>query len=48
MPEYKAPLRDILFLIDHVFDFHSNYAAQGATDARSDIYNAILEEAAKF
>ncbi|MGV8435755.1 acyl-CoA dehydrogenase N-terminal domain-containing protein, partial [Pseudomonas aeruginosa] len=22
MPEYKAPLRDMRFLIDEVFDFH--------------------------
>ncbi|MHC8317417.1 acyl-CoA dehydrogenase C-terminal domain-containing protein [Pseudomonas sp. LB3P31] len=48
MPEYKAPLRDMRFLIDHVFDFHSNYAALGATDASPDMVNAILEEGAKF
>ncbi|MFS2202321.1 acyl-CoA dehydrogenase C-terminal domain-containing protein [Pseudomonas sp. Pseusp3] len=48
MPEYKAPLRDMRFLIDHVFDFHGNYAALGATDASPDMVNAILEEGAKF
>lgn len=48
MPEYKAPLRDMRFLIDHVFDFHSNYAALGATDASPDMVAAILEEGAKF
>jgi len=48
MPEYKAPLRDMRFLIDHVFDFHSNYAALGASDASPDMINAILEEGAKF
>ena len=48
MPEYKAPLRDMRFLIDHVFDFHSNYAALGATDASPDMVNAILDEGAKF
>ncbi|MDZ5434705.1 acyl-CoA dehydrogenase C-terminal domain-containing protein [Pseudomonas fluorescens] len=48
MPEYKAPLRDMRFLIDHVFDFHSNYAALGANDASPDMINAILEEGAKF
>ncbi|MNB61813.1 Acryloyl-CoA reductase (NADH) [compost metagenome] len=48
MPEYKAPLRDMRFLIDHVFDFHSNYAALGAHDASPDMINAILEEGAKF
>ncbi|MFY0730609.1 acyl-CoA dehydrogenase C-terminal domain-containing protein [Pseudomonas sp. NFX15] len=48
MPEYKAPLRDMRFLIDHVFDFHSHYAALGSTDASPDMVNAILEEGAKF
>ncbi len=48
MPEYKAPLRDMRFLIDNVFDFHGHYAALGATDASPDMVNAILEEGAKF
>ncbi|MFM9381604.1 acyl-CoA dehydrogenase C-terminal domain-containing protein [Pseudomonas sp. UV AK001] len=48
MPEYKAPLRDMRFLIDHVFDFHTRYAALGAHDASPDMVNAILEEGAKF
>ena len=48
MPDYKAPLRDMRFLIDHVFDFHSNYAALGATDASPDMIDAILEEGARF
>jgi len=48
MPEYKAPLRDMRFLIDHVFDFHTQYAALGAHDASPDMVNAILEEGAKF
>jgi len=48
MPDYKAPLRDMRFLIDHVFDFHGHYAALGATDASPDMVAAILEEGAKF
>ena len=48
MPEYQAPLRDMRFLIDHVFDFHTQYAALGAHDASPDMINAILEEGAKF
>ncbi|WP_448145559.1 acyl-CoA dehydrogenase C-terminal domain-containing protein [Pseudomonas silesiensis] len=48
MPEYKAPLRDMRFLIDHVFDFHRHYTALGATDASPDMVNAILEEGARF
>ncbi|NWF09694.1 acyl-CoA dehydrogenase C-terminal domain-containing protein [Pseudomonas salomonii] len=48
MPEYKAPLRDMRFLIDNVFDFHGHYAGLGATDASPDMVSAILEEGAKF
>jgi len=48
MPDYKAPLRDMRFLIDHVFDFHGHYAALGASDASPDMVGAILEEGAKF
>ncbi|MGE8350909.1 MAG: acyl-CoA dehydrogenase C-terminal domain-containing protein [Pseudomonas protegens] len=48
MPEYQAPLRDMRFLIDHVFDFHGGYAALGASDASPDMVSAILEEGAKF
>ena len=48
MPEYKAPLRDMRFLINHVFDFHTQYAALGAHDASPDMINAILDEGAKF
>ncbi len=48
MPDYKAPLRDMRFLIDNVFDFHGHYAALGATDASPDMVSAILEEGAKF
>ncbi len=48
MPEYKAPLRDIRFLIDEVFDYPTSYAALGASDATPDMVGAILEEGAKF
>lgn len=48
MPEYKAPLRDMRFLIDHVFDFHGRYAELGVSDASPDMVSAILEEAARF
>ncbi|MDF3845053.1 acyl-CoA dehydrogenase C-terminal domain-containing protein, partial [Pseudomonas citronellolis] len=48
MPEYKAPLRDMRFLIDEVFDFAGRYQALGATDASPDMVSAILEEGAKF
>ncbi|MDT4824133.1 3-methylmercaptopropionyl-CoA dehydrogenase [compost metagenome] len=48
MPEYKAPLRDIRFLTDEVFDYPATYAALGASDATPDMVAAILEEGAKF
>ena len=48
MPEYKAPLRDMRFLIDDVFDFSAHYEALGAHDASPDMVTAILEEGAKF
>ncbi|MDH4609273.1 acyl-CoA dehydrogenase C-terminal domain-containing protein [Pseudomonas sp. BN102] len=48
MPEYKAPLRDISFLTDEVFDYPASYAALGASDATPDMVAAILEEGAKF
>ncbi|AYC31270.1 acyl-CoA dehydrogenase [Pseudomonas cavernae] len=48
MPEYKAPLRDMRFLFDEVFDLPATYAAIGASDATPDMVSAILEEGAKF
>ncbi|QTS86014.1 acyl-CoA dehydrogenase C-terminal domain-containing protein [Ectopseudomonas khazarica] len=48
MPEYKAPLRDMRFLIDDVFAFPAHYASLGADDASPDMVAAILEEGAKF
>ena len=41
MPEYKAPLRDMQFLNDEVFDFHAGYAAMGASDATPDMVSAM-------
>ncbi len=49
MPAYKAPLRDMRFLINEVFDFPAHYAKlSNGKDADADTVNAILEEAAKF
>ncbi|MFA5939330.1 MAG: acyl-CoA dehydrogenase C-terminal domain-containing protein [Sinimarinibacterium sp.] len=49
MPAYKAPLRDIRFLLDEVFDFPAHYAGlSNGKDADPDTVNAILEECAKF
>jgi alkylation response protein AidB-like acyl-CoA dehydrogenase len=49
MPAYKAPLRDMRFLLNEVFDFPKHYAAlSNGKDADPDTVNAILDEAAKF
>jgi alkylation response protein AidB-like acyl-CoA dehydrogenase len=49
MSEYKAPLRDLQFVINEVFDFESHYAAlPGAEDATPDMVDAILTENVRF
>ncbi|WP_166252875.1 acyl-CoA dehydrogenase C-terminal domain-containing protein [Marinobacter salicampi] len=49
MPVYRAPLRDMKFLLNEVFDYPSHYAGlnQGE-NATSDIVDAILTECARF
>ena len=49
MPQYKAPLRDVRFLLNEVYDYSSHYAQQpNAEDATPDMVDAILEGAATF
>jgi alkylation response protein AidB-like acyl-CoA dehydrogenase len=49
MPTYKAPLRDMRFLLNEVFDFPSHYAGlSNGKDADPDTVNSILDECAKF
>ncbi len=48
MPDYKAPLRDIKFLMDEVLDSEKHYQHIGATDATPDMVDAIVAEGAKF
>ncbi|HEY0974176.1 MAG TPA: acyl-CoA dehydrogenase C-terminal domain-containing protein [Solimonas sp.] len=49
MPAYKAPLRDVRFLINEVFDYPSHYAGLvNGKDADPDTVSAVLEECAKF
>ncbi len=49
MPSYKAPLRDMRFLLNEVFDFPNHYKqlANGG-DADPETVDAILEECARF
>ncbi|MCC1497982.1 acyl-CoA dehydrogenase C-terminal domain-containing protein [Alcanivorax sp. 1008] len=48
MPQYKAPLREIRFLVHNVLDFPAHYAASGHAEVGADLIDPVLEEAARF
>lgn len=48
MPEYKAPLRDIKFVMNELLDSEAHYQSIGAEDATPDMVDAIIGEGAKF
>lgn len=48
MPDYKAPLRDMQFVLHEVLDSEAHYQSIGADDASRDMVDAIMGEAAKF
>jgi acyl-CoA dehydrogenase len=48
MPTYKAPVDDMLFLLNDVFHIDRYGNLPGFSDASPDIVAAILDEAAKF
>ncbi|MGJ8668048.1 MAG: acyl-CoA dehydrogenase C-terminal domain-containing protein [Oceanococcus sp.] len=49
MPEFKAPLRDMKFLMHEVFDYEAHYKTlPGGEEATPDVVDAILEESARF
>ncbi|MDV2077725.1 acyl-CoA dehydrogenase C-terminal domain-containing protein [Marinobacter xestospongiae] len=49
MPEYKAPLREIKFIMNELLDSEQHYASlEGADDATPDMVDAIIQEGAKF
>lgn len=49
MPDYKAPLRDMQFVLNEVLDLESHYQSlPGCEDATPDMVAAIMEEGAKF
>ncbi|WP_428035629.1 acyl-CoA dehydrogenase C-terminal domain-containing protein [Amphritea sp.] len=49
MPEYKAPLRDIQFVLDEMLQSEQHYQSlPGCEEASPDMISAILEEGAKF
>jgi alkylation response protein AidB-like acyl-CoA dehydrogenase len=48
MPEYKAPIRDIKFVMQELLNCDKHYQHLGFNDASEDMVDAILSEAAKF
>ena len=49
MPQYKAPLRDMRFLLNEVFDYPGHYQKlPGGAEATPDTVDAILQECASF
>src|SRR5690554_4845986 len=49
MPEYKAPLREMRFVLNELLDSEQHYASlEGAEDATPDMVDAIIQEGAKF
>ncbi|TPH19246.1 acyl-CoA dehydrogenase C-terminal domain-containing protein [Litorilituus lipolyticus] len=48
MPEYKAPIRDVKFVMQELLDCDSHYQRLGYDDASLDMIDAIVSEAAKF
>jgi alkylation response protein AidB-like acyl-CoA dehydrogenase len=48
MPEYKAPVRDIKFVMQELLDCDTHYKKLGYNDASEDMVDAIITEAAKF
>ena len=49
MPDYKAPLRDMRFLLHEVLDMTTHYQTlPGSEDLDADTVDAVLEEGSKF
>jgi acyl-CoA dehydrogenase len=48
MPTYKAPVDDVMFLLNEVFHVERYSNLPGFADASPDVIEAVLQEAAKF
>jgi len=48
MPTYKAPVADVMFLLNDVFHIDRYNNLPGFADATPDLLEAVLDEAAKF
>jgi len=45
---YRAPLRDIRFVVHEVLDFEDHYRSFGRDDLNRELLEGILEEGARF
>ncbi|MEE9255096.1 MAG: acyl-CoA dehydrogenase family protein, partial [Pseudomonadales bacterium] len=48
MTEYRAPMRDMRFIVHDVLDFPAHYAKLAESEVTADLLDAILDEAARF
>ncbi|MFZ5724540.1 MAG: acyl-CoA dehydrogenase C-terminal domain-containing protein [Pseudomonadota bacterium] len=48
MPQYKAPLRDMRFVMHEVLGLDAHYQNLGIEDVNGELVDALLEQAAKF
>ncbi len=48
MPHYKAPVRDTLFIFNHVLDWKKLNAVEAFAEATPDLVTAVLEESARL
>ncbi|MFZ5757267.1 MAG: acyl-CoA dehydrogenase C-terminal domain-containing protein [Pseudomonadota bacterium] len=48
MPQYKAPLRDMRFVLHEVLGLDAHYQKLGLEDVNGELVDALLEQAAKF
>ncbi|MEY1661104.1 acyl-CoA dehydrogenase C-terminal domain-containing protein [Isoalcanivorax beigongshangi] len=48
MSEYKAPVRDMRFVLHELLNIDEHYAALGLEDVNAELIDAFLEEGAKF
>lgn len=48
MNSYRAPLRDIRFVVHEILDFEQNYRSYGRDELNRDLLDGILEEGARF
>lgn len=48
MPEYKAPVRDMRFVLNEVLDIDTHYQRLGLSEVSGELVNAVMDEGARF